>query len=71
MRLRRPRQESSPPTVYVGDHTHKLSRIPALALDDEERPRREDLAYARNAFTDPPVPLPRWLTGAGKPKRRG
>ena len=70
MRLRRPR-EPSPPTIYIGDYNHKLSRIPALAHDDDDRPRREDLDYGKNAFTDPPVPLPRWLTGAEKRKRRG
>jgi hypothetical protein len=70
MKLRRPRKQSPPPTVYVGDHTHKLSRISALPHDEDERPRREDQEYAKNLFTDPPVPLPRFLTGAKKPRRR-
>ena len=70
MRLWPARPETPPPTVYVGDHTDKLSRIAPLAHDEDERPRREDLDYARNLFTDPPVPLPRFLTGARKPKRR-
>ena len=69
MRLRRPRKHSPPPTVYVGDHADKLSRIPGLSVDDEERPSREDMDYAKNVFTDPPVPLPRCLTG-GKKRRR-
>jgi hypothetical protein len=69
MKLRR-RAQSPPPTVYVGDHTDKLSRIPALPHDEDERPRREDQDYAKNLFTDPPVPLPRFLTGAKKPRRR-
>jgi hypothetical protein len=66
MRFWRARTQSPPPTVYVGDHTHKLSRIPPLAHDDDERPRREDQDYAKNLFTGPPVPLPRFLTGAKK-----
>jgi len=67
MRLRR--RHPTPPTTYVGDHADKLSRIPALSVDDEERTRREDKDYAKNLFTDPPVPLPRWLTGEKKPRR--
>jgi hypothetical protein len=70
MNFRRPRKPSAPPTVYVGDYTDRLTRIPALAHDDDERQRREDHDYAKNFFTDPPVPLPRFLTGAGKPRRR-
>ena len=69
MRIRRRRKTAPPPTVYVGDHVDKLSRVPAVSVDDEERQRREDMDYAKNAFTDPPVPLPRWLTGAKKPRR--
>ena len=52
----------------MGDHTDKLSRIPALPHSDDERPNREDQEYAKNVFTDPPVPLPRFLTGAKKPR---
>ena len=66
MKIRRPRKPSAPPTVYVGDHTDKLSRIPALPHSDDERPNREDQEYAKSLFTDPPVPLPRFLTGAKK-----
>ena len=68
MNFRRPRKPSAPPTVYVGDYTHKLSRIPALAHDDDERQRREDHDYGKRLFSDPP--LPRFLTGARKPPRR-
>jgi hypothetical protein len=70
MNFRRPRKPSAPPTVYVGDHTDRLSRIPALAHDDDERQRREDRDYAKDLFTDLPVQLPRFLTGAEKPRRR-
>jgi hypothetical protein len=68
MNFRRPRKPSAPPTVYVGDYTDRLTRIPALAHDEDERQRREDRDYAKSLFTDPP--LPRFLTGAGKPRRR-
>jgi len=70
MKLRRSRAQSQPPAIYVGDHADKLSRIPALPHDEDERPCREDQDYAKNAFSDPPVPLPRFLTGAKKPRRR-
>jgi hypothetical protein len=66
MRLWRAPADSPPPTVYVGDHTDKLSRIPALAHDEDERQRREDQDYGKRLFGNPPVPLPRWLTGAKK-----
>ena len=70
MRPWRARAQSPPPTVYVGDHTDKLSRIPAHLHDEDERPRREDQDYGKRLFANPLVPLPRFLTGAKKPKRR-
>ena len=70
MKIRRLRKPSAPPTVYVGDHTDKLSRIPALPHSDDERPNREDQEFAKNVFTDPPVPLPRFLSGAKQPRRK-
>jgi hypothetical protein len=68
MRLRRPRTPPPPPTIYVGDHTDKLTRIPAMRHDDDEQPSREDMDYDKRLFTRPPVPLPRFLTGR---KKRG
>jgi hypothetical protein len=46
MKLRR--RADRKPTGYVGDHADKLSRIPALAHDEDERPRREDRGYGQN-----------------------
>ena len=37
------RRKKEPPTVYVGDHTDRLGRIPSRTHDDDERPSREDL----------------------------
>ncbi len=51
------------PTGYVGDHADKLSRVRPLALDDDERPSREDRDYNETIFNQPPVPLPRFLSG--------
>lgn len=45
----------------------KLGGVPPLSLDDDERPRREDLSYGETIFNRGAVPLPRWLTG----RRRG
>ena len=64
MKLRRSRNEQ--PTRYVGDHADKLSRIRPLAHDEDERPRREDMAYGETIFNRAPVPLPRSLTGRRK-----
>ena len=67
MRLWPARKPPPPPTVYVGDYTHKLSRIPALAHDDDnERQCREDKEYGKRLFGQSPVPLPRFLSGGKK-----
>ena len=67
MRLRRAREEPPRPTIYVGDYTHKLTRIAPLAHDDDnERQCREDKEYGKRLFGELPVPLPRFLTGARK-----
>ena len=68
MNLRRPRKQSAPPTIYVGDYTHKLTRIQPVAHDDDERQCREDHDYGKYLFTDPP--LPRFLTGVTKRWRK-
>ena len=64
MNLRRSRNES--PTGHVGDHADKLSRVRALEHDEDERPRREDMAYGETIFNRAPVPLPRFLRGRRK-----
>ena len=40
----------------------RLSGIPRLARDEDERPSREDRAYGQTIFTRPPVQMPRFLT---------
>ena len=64
MKVRRSRNKS--PAGYVGDHGDKLSRIRPLAHDEDECPRREDMAYGETIFNRAPVPLPRFLTGRRK-----
>jgi hypothetical protein len=68
MKLRRRPDEKSP--GYVGDHADKLSRIPPLPHDEDERPRREDREYGQTIFTRPPVPLPHFLRGRQEAARR-
>ena len=68
MKFRRPRAEDTPPTVYVGDHTDKLSHVPAIAHDEDEAPSREDKTYGETIFNRTPVPLPK-LFRRGKPRR--
>jgi hypothetical protein len=63
MRWSRKREAARPPTGYVGDHTDKLSRLRAMAHDEDERPSREDLQYGETIFNRTPVPLPPLLTG--------
>jgi hypothetical protein len=64
MKLRR--RADKKPTGYVGDHADKLSRIPRLPHDEDERPRREDREYGQTVFTRPLVALPRFLRGGRK-----
>jgi hypothetical protein len=68
MKLRRRPDEK--PTGYVGDHADKLSRIPGLPHDEDERPSCEDREYGQTIFTRLPVPLPRFLRG-GKKRQDG
>jgi len=39
----RRQRKAEPPTVYVGDHTDRLSGIRRHTHDPDERPSREDL----------------------------
>ena len=64
--MKRHRSRIESPTGYVGDHADKLSRIRPLEHDEDERPRREDLAYGETIFNRAPVPLPRFLRGRRK-----
>jgi hypothetical protein len=61
----RRRRKTEPPTVYVGDHTDRLTRIPTVRHDPDERPSREDLQSQGSQLFKLPVELPRFL----KPKR--
>jgi hypothetical protein len=55
------RRKREPPTVYVGDHTDRLSRIPSHRHDpDDDRPSREDLEPQGLQFFRLPE-LPRFL----------
>jgi hypothetical protein len=39
--MKRPKQEEQPPTVYVGDHTDRLSRIgKRISYEDDDRRAR-------------------------------
>ena len=53
-----------------GHRTDKLAGIRPLAHDEDEQPSREDRGYGSTIFSRPPVPLPRFLTGAKKPRPR-
>ena len=68
MKLRWPRAEATPPTVYVGDHIDKLSRIAPIAHDDDEAQSREDKLYGEPMLDRVLDPLP-GLFRRGKPRR--
>jgi hypothetical protein len=57
------REPPSPPTVYVGDHTDKLSRMRPIRHDEDECQSAEDRQYGTHLFNRAPVPLPRFLRG--------
>jgi hypothetical protein len=67
MKLRRPRAEATPLTVYVGDHIDKLSRVPAIAHDEDEAQSREDKLYGEPILERVLDPLPK-LFRRGKPR---
>lgn len=52
------RRKKDPPTVYVGDHTDRLTRIPSHRHDeDDDRPSREDRApHGSQLFKVPELP---------------
>ena len=67
MKLRRPRAEATPPTVYVGDHIDKLSRVAAIAHDEDEAQSREDKLYGEPMLDRVLDPLPK-LFRRGRPR---
>ena len=54
------RRKDEPPTVYVGDHTDRLGRIPSRIRDEDERPSAEDLKPQGSQLFKVPE-LPRFL----------
>jgi hypothetical protein len=67
MKLRWPRAEATPPTVYVGDHIDTLSRVAAIAHDEDEAQSREDKLYGEPMLDRVLDPLPK-LFRRGKPR---
>jgi hypothetical protein len=67
MKLRWPRAEATPPTVYVGDHIDKLSRVAAIAHDEDEAQSREDKLYGEPMLDRVLDPQPK-LFRRGKPR---
>jgi hypothetical protein len=63
MKLRR---QVLPQIPSVGDQADKLSHVPSMPHDEDERPSREDLNYGSTIFTRPAVPMPRFLRGGKK-----
>ena len=69
MRLRRPRAEGDAAHgLRRRPHYDKLSRVAAIAHDEDEAPSREDKTYGETIFNRTPVPLPK-LFRRGKPRR--
>jgi hypothetical protein len=64
------KQPPDPRTPPAPDSASRLSGVPRLKHDEDERPSREDVNYGQTIFTRPVVPLPRWL-GGGKRKKKG
>jgi hypothetical protein len=52
------------------DQAGKLSHVPSIAHDEDERPSREDMEYRSTIFSRPNVPMPRFLRGGKKPPPR-
>ncbi len=69
MKLRRNQAPDATPTVYVGDHIDKLSRVAAIAHDEDEAQSREDKLYGEPMLERVLVPLPRLFRGKPRQKR--
>ena len=67
MKLRWPRAEATRPTVYVGDHIDKLSRLAPIAHDEDEAQSREDKLYGQPMLDRVLDPLPK-LFRRGRPR---
>jgi hypothetical protein len=65
----RPRRQGTKKAPEAGEKpVSKLSDIPPLTHDPDDRPRREDLEGHGSPF-DIPVPLPRFLQPRGRRKK--
>jgi hypothetical protein len=53
-------REEPPPPRLVGDHTDKLAHAPAMHLDYDEAPTREERSYGHTPF-EIPVKLPGFM----------
>jgi hypothetical protein len=58
------RRETDVPAPAADGEAGKLSHVPSIAHDEDERPSREDMNYGSTIFTRPTVPLPRFLRGS-------
>jgi hypothetical protein len=67
MKLRR---HSSSQVPTVADQSDKLSQVPSMPHDEDERPSPEDMDYGNTIFTRPAVPIPRFLRGGKKQRPR-
>jgi hypothetical protein len=63
------RRETDAPAPDADSEAGKLSHMPSIAHDDDERPSREDMNYGSTIFTRPTVPLPRFLRGPKKKRQ--
>ena len=58
---RRSAGPSSDPVAAGRDKASRAFPVRSIYDEEDQRPRREDLAYGRTPFFDIPVPLPRFL----------
>jgi hypothetical protein len=59
------------PSPAADDLVDRLSRVRGVRHVEDERPNRELIeAKGHPVYPGPPVPLPRWLWGGPKRKKR-
>ena len=66
-------QPSQPaPSTSADEFVSRLGAIRGISHIEDERPNREELEAGQRhpVFPGPPVPLPRWLWGGPKKKKR-
>jgi hypothetical protein len=67
----KPRKQNRDESAGEGtEHGDRLAHVRPIAHDEDERPSSEDRDYGSTIFTRGTVPMPRFLGGAKRKRKR-